>query len=122
MQATAKLRYIRTSPRKMRIVADQVRGMAVPQALNTLHFLPQTATEPVYKTISSAVHNLLDQNQGERVDENDLYVQAITVDGAPTIKRFRPVSRGRGHRILKRNSHLTVVVALRGGDEASDEA
>ena len=121
MKATAKLRYIRSSPRKMRIVADQVRGMAVPQALNTLHFLPQKATEAIYKTIASAVHNLLDQNRDSRVDEGDLYVQAIAVDEAPVIKRFRPVSRGRGHRIIKRNSHLTVVVATRDG-EASDEA
>ena len=113
MEARAKLRFIRSSPRKMRIVADQVRGKAVTEALNLLHFLPQKAAAPIEKTIQSAVHNLLDQAEDERVDEETLVVSAIFVDEAPVFKRFQPVSRGRAHRIKKRNSHLTVVVAPR---------
>lgn len=120
MEARAKLRFIRSSPRKMRIVADQVRGKAVADALNTLHFLPQKAAAPIEKTIQSAVANLFDQAEDERVDEEALVVSEIYVDAAPVFKRFQPVSRGRAHRIKKRNSHLTVVVATR--EEAEVEA
>jgi len=112
MEARAKLRFIRSSPRKMRIVADQVRGKAVTEALNTLHFLPQKAAAPIEKTIQSAVANLFDK-EDSRVDEETLVVSEIFVDEAPVFKRFQPVSRGRAHRIKKRNSHLTVVVATR---------
>ncbi len=94
----------------MRIVADVVRGKNVQEALNTLHFMPQKAARPIELTIQSAVANLLDLHQDERVDESVIVVSEIYVDQAPMLKRFRPVSRGRGHRILKRSSHLTVVV------------
>jgi len=97
----------------MRIVADQVRGKRVDEALNVLHYLPQKAATPIDKTIRSAVANLFDQSESA-VDEAALYVTEIFVDEAPFFKRFRPVSRGRAHRIKKRNSHLTVVVAARG--------
>jgi large subunit ribosomal protein L22 len=116
MEAKARLQYIRSSPRKMRIVADQVRGKGVSDALNTLHFLPHKAATPIEKTIQSAVANLFDQAEGA-VNETALIVREIYVDEAPFFKRFRPVSRGRAHRIHKRNSHLTVVVATR-EDEA----
>ena len=101
----------------MRIVADKVRGKGVAEALNTLHYLPQKAATPIEKTISSAVANLFDQAKGS-IDETSLYVSEIFVDEAPFFKRFRPVSRGRGHGIIKRNSHLTVVVASRDSDGA----
>jgi large subunit ribosomal protein L22 len=112
MEARARLRYIRSSPRKMRIVADQVRGKSVAQAFNLLHYLPQKAATPIEKTIKSAVANLYDQAEGQ-VEEDALFVSQIFVDEAPFFKRFRPISRGRAHRIKKRNSHLTVVVAQR---------
>lgn len=96
----------------MRIVADQVRGKGVTEALNVLHYLPQKAATPIEKTIQSAVANLFDQAESA-VDETALYVREIMVDEAPMFKRFQPVSRGRAHRIHKRNSHLTVVVAER---------
>ncbi|MFN3597373.1 MAG: 50S ribosomal protein L22 [Rubricoccaceae bacterium] len=115
MQARAKRKFIRSSPRKMRIVADVVRGKKVQDALTTLHFLPQKAARPIELTIQSAVANLFDQNQDERVDESALVVREITVDEAPFFKRFRPVSRGRAHPILKRSSHLTVVVGTAAG-------
>jgi large subunit ribosomal protein L22 len=117
MEARAKLRFIRSSPRKMRIVADQVRGKGVTEALNTLHFLPQKAAAPIEKTIVSAVSNLFNKAEDERVDEESLVVSEIYVDEAPVFKRFQPVSRGRAHRIKKRNSHLTVVVATRADEE-----
>lgn len=116
MESRAKLRYVRSSPRKMRIVADQVRGKGVADALNMLHFLPHKAAAPIEKTIQSAVANLFDQSDAA-VNEEALYVREILVDEAPFFKRFRPVSRGRAHRIKKRNSHLTVVIAER-ADEA----
>lgn len=118
MEARARLRFIRSSPRKMRIVADQVRGKAVPEALNTLHFLPHKAAAPIEKTIQSAVHNLIEKAEDQRFDEASLVVSEIYVDEAPFLKRWRPVSRGRAHRIKKRNSHLTVVVATREAVEA----
>lgn len=108
MEARAKRTFIRSSPRKMRIVADVVRGKNVQEALATLQFLPQKAARPIYLTLQSAVANLIDQN--ERVDDASLVVKTITVDQAPVIKRFQPVSRGRAHPILKRSSHLTIVV------------
>jgi large subunit ribosomal protein L22 len=94
----------------MRIVADVVRGKRVQDALRTLHFMPQKAARPIELTIQSAVANLIDQNQDERVDDTALVVSEIKVDEAPFFKRHRPVSRGRAHPILKRSSHLTVVV------------
>ena len=112
MQATAKAKHIRISPRKMRIVADVVRGQNVQESLNTLHFMPQKATAFIERTIQSAVANLIDQNQDERIDDEALIVKTIMVDQAPVLKRYQPVSRGRAHPILKRSSHLTVVVAL----------
>jgi large subunit ribosomal protein L22 len=113
MEARAKRKYIRSSPRKMRIVADVVRGKNVAEALRTLHFLPQKASRPIELTIQSAVANLIDQND-DRVDVDTLVVQTIQVDEAPFLKRFIPVSRGRAHPILKRSSHLTVVVGTPG--------
>lgn len=96
----------------MRIVADVVRGKNVQDALNTLHFLPQKAARPIEKTLHSAVANLIDQNPDTRIDESELIVTSIMVDEAPFLKRYRPVSRGRAHRILKRSSHLTIEVGV----------
>jgi large subunit ribosomal protein L22 len=101
----------------MRIVADQVRGKNVNEAINALHYLPHKAAAPIEKTIRSAVANLLDQAEAA-VNDDALYVREIMVDEAPFFKRFQPVSRGRAHRIHKRNSHLTVVIAQRDAVEA----
>ena len=95
----------------MRTVVNVVRGKRVAEALNTLNFLPQKVTRTVKLTILSAVHNLIDQNKDERIDEEQLVVSEIRVDEGPAFKRFRPVSRGRAHPILKRTCHLTVVVS-----------
>jgi len=110
MEARAVRKHIRSSAKKMRPVVNVVRGKSVPEALNSLNFLPQKVTRIVKLTILSAVHNLMDRNRDERIDENDLVVREIRVDEGPRFKRFRPVSRGRAHPILKRTAHLTVVI------------
>ena len=112
MEARAVRKHIRSSPKKLRPLANVVRGKRVPDALDTLNFLPQKATRIVKLTILSAVHNLMDRNREERFDENELVVKEIRVDEGARLKRFQPVSRGRAHPILKRTAHLTVVVGL----------
>ena len=98
-----------------------VRGEKVTDALNTLNFLPQKVTRVVKLTILSAVHNMMDQHSDERIDETELVVSEIKVDEGTRLKRFRPVSRGRAHPILKRTSHLTVVVSRPGDEDAEVE-
>jgi large subunit ribosomal protein L22 len=108
MEATAKLRYARISPQKCRLVADVVRGKPVNSALNALKFMPKKGAEIVYKVLWSAVENA-QNNQGLDVDE--LKVHSIMIDTAPLLKRFAARAKGRGTRIVKRNSHITVVVS-----------
>lgn len=122
MEARAVKKYIRTSPRKMRPVVNVVRGKSVPEALSLLNFLPQKATATVKLTIMSAVHNLMDQHQDDRLDEDSLYIREIRVDEGPMFGRFRPAPRGRAMRIQKRTSHLTVVVGQAGAEEAVEES
>ncbi len=81
-----------------------------------LHFLPHRAARPTEKTIQSAVYNLIDQNQDEPINEDELVIQEIYVDEAPTQKRYKPAARGRTHPIKKRSSHLTVVVGTPEGE------
>ena len=121
MEARAVRKYIRSSPRKMRRVVKVIRGQTVAEALNALHFLPQSATRPIELTIRSAVHNLMDQNQDERFDESDLLISEIRVDEGPMFKRFRPAPRGRAHPYRKRLSHLTVVVGTVPVKDEDDE-
>ena len=107
MQVSAKLKYARISPQKCRLVADLVRGKPVGLALNTLLFTPKKGARLVHKVLESAVANA-ENNLSADVDE--LKVQSITVDEAPTLKRFMARAKGRGNRIVKRNSHITVEV------------
>ena len=108
MNVAAKLRYARVSPQKCRLVADMVRGKPVGEALQTLGFTPKKAARIVKKVLESAIANA-EHNHGADIDE--LKVATITVDEAPTYKRYQARARGRGARILKRNSHITVCVA-----------
>ncbi|TPW11037.1 MAG: large subunit ribosomal protein L22 [Halothiobacillaceae bacterium] len=110
MEAVAKLKYVRLSPQKGRLVADLVRGMAVEKAIQTLAFDRLSASKIIKKVIESAVANA-EHNEGADVDE--LKVKAICVDEGPVLKRFRARAKGRGARILKRTSHITVTVASR---------
>ena len=108
MQVTAQLRYARISPQKCRLVADTVRGQPVNNALNTLKFMPKKGAKLVYKVLWSAIANA-QENQG--LDVDDLKVARIHIDAAPVLKRFAARAKGRGTRIVKRNSHITVSVS-----------
>lgn len=110
MQSVAKSKYIRISPRKMRQVVDLVRGKRVDDAINILHFTLKGASLPVEKTIRSAVANLGNIEEGERIDIDQIFVKEAFVDEGPTLKRFRPMSMGRAGRIRKRTSHLTIIL------------
>ncbi|MCR4300366.1 MAG: 50S ribosomal protein L22 [Sulfuricaulis sp.] len=108
MQATAILKYVRVSAQKGRLVADQIRGLPVARALEVLQFSPKKAAGHVRKVLESAIANA-EHNEGADVDE--LKVATIQVDGGPTMRRFHSRAKGRGVRILKRTSHITVVVS-----------
>lgn len=107
MATTAKLRHSRISPQKLRLVADQIRGLPVDKALNVLNFSNKKGAAIVKKVLESAIANA-EHNDGADIDE--LTVSAIMVDQGPTLKRLRPRARGRADRIIKRTSHLSVTV------------
>ncbi len=108
MQATAILKYVRVSAQKGRLVADQIRGLPVARALEILQFSPKKAAGHVRKVLESAIANA-EHNEGADVDE--LRVAGVQVDGGPTLRRFSARAKGRGVRILKRTSHITVTVS-----------
>src|SRR5580692_11190874 len=108
MQVTARLRHARISPQKCRLVADTVRGKGVGNALATLKFMPKKGAELVLKVLESAIANA-EHNNGADIDE--LKVAVIQVDEAPVLKRFAARAKGRGNRIVKRNSHITIHVS-----------
>ena len=107
MQVTSKLRYARISPQKCRLLADVVRGKPVGNAIAQLKFMPKKGADLVRKVLESAVANA-EHNHGADIDE--LKVSLIQVDAAPSLKRFAARAKGRGARIIKRNSHITVGV------------
>jgi large subunit ribosomal protein L22 len=108
MEARAKARYVRVTPRKARRVVDLIRGLPADQAKAVLTFAPQAASEPVGKVLASAIANA--EVIGGR-DQGMLWVRRAWVDEGPTLKRFRPRAQGRGYRINKRTSHITVIVS-----------
>ncbi|MCK5334626.1 MAG: 50S ribosomal protein L22 [Gammaproteobacteria bacterium] len=108
MQVSSKLRYARISAQKCRLVADQIRGLPVDQALQELTFSTKKAAKMVKKILESAIANA-EHNEGADID--DLKVSTIFVDEGPTMKRIQPRAKGRAYRILKRTSHITVMVA-----------
>ena len=110
MQARARAKYIRMSPRKISRVLDLIIGLNVSDALNKLHFTQKNATEPIEKAIQSAVANLGNIEEGQRLDLNDIIIKQASVDQGPTLKRFRPMSMGRAGKIRKRTAHLTIIV------------
>lgn len=116
MEARAISRYIHQSPRKIRIVLNEVRGQRVGDALNYLHFSPVKAAQIIEKTVRSAPANLIQVADKENVDPDSLKVKEAFVDGGSYMKRFRPASRGRAMRIRRPSSHLTIVVS----DEKED--
>ena len=107
METKAVAKYIRISPQKARLVADIIRGMNAEQAIVTLRFMPKKGARILKKVLESAVANA---NQVESIDVDTLYVKHISIDGGPMLKRFSPRAQGRATRILKRTSHITIVV------------
>ena len=105
----AALRNVPTSPRKMRLVADLVRGMEVGRALGVLKFSKKEAAARVEKLLRSAIANWEEKN-GRKAEDGELYISRIFVDGAATLKRMRPAPQGRGYRIRKRSNHVTIFV------------
>jgi len=108
MQALAKHKFARSSAQKTRLVADQVRGLSVEKALNVLTYSPKKAAQLVKKVLFSAIANA-EHNEGADIDT--LKVKTIFVDEGPSMKRIKPRAKGRADRIVKRTSHITVVVA-----------
>ncbi len=108
MEAVAKLNNYPTSPRKMRLLVDLIRGMHVEKALAVLEHNPKHPAVPLRKLVMSAINNWKQKNEGG--DENALIVKTIMVDGARVIKRMRPAPQGRGYRVRKRSNHVTVIV------------
>ena len=108
-ESFAKLRNIPSSPRKMRLVADMVRGVEVFKALGLLHFSNKAAAADVEKLLKSAISNW-EQKNGQKAESGQLYIKTITVDCAPMLKRLRPAPQGRAYRIRKRSNHVTLYV------------
>jgi len=107
MEARAVGKYIRISPQKARIVADVVRGMNVDQAITTLKFMSKKGAGILRKVVESAVANAA---QDEQLDVDSLFIKKIFIDGGPSLKRIRPRAMGRATRIIKRTSHITVIL------------
>ena len=118
MEATARAKHMRISPRKMRLVVDMIRGKNVEDAYMILQATQKKAAPMIEKLLRSAVANALyvreDEEEGPDVSVDDLFVKKAFVDGGPIMKRFRPRSMGRANRIRKRTSHLTIVVGPKG--------
>ena len=106
MEVRAQLRFLRATPRKVRLVADLIRGKGVQEAVNILHLTNKHAAKDLEKLLKSAIANA--ENRDEPVDVDRLFVKEVMVDGGPSAKRFRPAPMGRGFRVLKRSSHVTL--------------
>lgn len=109
----AKLNNVPTSPRKMRLVADMVRGMNVELALHALQYSPKEASNRLYKLLRSAIANWEAKNEGKRIEDSNLYIKEIFVDPGRALKRVQPAPQGRAHRIRKRSNHVTLVIDSR---------
>ncbi|GAA4320707.1 50S ribosomal protein L22 [Compostibacter hankyongensis] len=122
MEAVAKLRNNPTSTRKMRLLADLIRGMEVEKALNVLKYHPKHPSGPLEKLLLSAVSNWKQKNEEARVEDAGLFVKTVFVDGGSTLKRMRPAPQGRGYRVRKRSNHVTIVVDSRQPSAAGKKA
>ena len=106
----AILKNCPTSPRKMRLVADQIRGKSIDKALSILKFSPKEASKKLEKLVLSAISNWQSKNENEDIEKANLFINEIKVDGGRMLKRLRPAPQGRAHRIRKRSNHVTVVL------------
>ena len=114
--AFAKLNNCPTSPRKMRLIADLIRGMDVERALSELKLNPKEASGRMEKLLLSALANWEAKNEGKKMDESELFVSQVKVDSGRMLKRVQPAPQGRAHRIRKRSNHVTLVVDSRNTD------
>jgi len=122
MEAVAKLNNVPTSARKMRMVADLIRGEQVNKALTILKFEPKEGAARLEKLLLSAIANWQAKNEDERLEDAELYIKEIRVDGGRILKRLRPAPQGRAHRIRKRSNHVTMIIdAKNGGAEVTAE-
>ena len=110
MESTAKLRNVPTSPQKMRLVADMVRGRRVNDALNILRYDSKSGSKKIEQLLLSAIANWEQSNEAERIEEANQFIKIIFVDEGRMLKRLRPAPQGRGHRIRKRSNHITIVL------------
>lgn len=110
MEAVAKLKNVPISPRKMRMVADLIRGQRVNKALSILKFESKEGAARLEKLLLSAIANWQNKNEDIRLEDADLYIKTIMVDGGRMLKRYRPAPQGRAHRIRKRSNHVTLIV------------
>ena len=117
--AFAKLNNCPTSPRKMRLVADLVRGEKVEKALNILRFSSKEASRRLETLLLSAIANWESKNEDANVEEADLFVKEIRVDGGRMLKRLRPAPQGRAHRIRKRSKHVTLVLGANNNTQSN---
>lgn len=106
----ARLSNCPTSPRKMRLVADMIRGKKVEMALNSLKFSTKEAAGRLEKVLLSAISNWQAKNEGQRIEDNDLYVKEVFIDSGRQLKRLKTAPQGRGHRIRKRSNHITLIL------------
>lgn len=106
----ATLRNCPTSPRKMRLIADMIRGMKVEHALHVLKHSPQDASSRLHKLLLSALANWQAKNEGVRIEDTSLYIKEVGVDGGRQLKRIRTAPQGRAHRIRKRSNHVTLLI------------
>jgi large subunit ribosomal protein L22 len=113
MEAIAKLRNYPTSPRRMRLLADLIRGMEVEKALALLENHPQHSATPLFKLLRSAISNWEQKNEGTKAEDAGLIVKTIYVDGARTLKRMLPAPQGRAYRLRKRSNHVTLAVDIK---------
>ncbi|MCF8242200.1 MAG: 50S ribosomal protein L22 [Melioribacteraceae bacterium] len=113
MEAVAKHKYIGSSPRKMRLVIDLIRGQSVDKAIEILHFNTKHSSNVAEKVLRSAVANLYNKDEEASYDTSDLVVKTAFVDVGPTLKRISPAPMGRAFRVRKRSNHLTIVVSTK---------
>jgi large subunit ribosomal protein L22 len=110
MEAVAKLNDFPTSPRKVRLVADLIRGKKVSHAIGVLTYQPQAAAPVIKKVLMSAVANWQNKNEDLKIEDANLFVKSIQIDGGRVLKRLRPAPQGRAYRVRKRSHHITIVV------------
>jgi large subunit ribosomal protein L22 len=110
MEAIARVRNVPSSPQKMRLVADSIRGKEVIRALNILKFEVKGGAQVLEKALLAAVANWQQLNEDEKLEDANLFIKTIFVDGGPMLKRLRPAPQGRGYRVRKRSNHITIIV------------